>query len=315
VTSSIWEVNSRAQLNGVQYSCAGAIFAVDGTVYPGSPNPPIPLTNDGKGWWSGFSSGVVGGLINAQEGLWYSETIGYPAATTPMWPSAQIGQHNLGFRIKAYADGYYQQHGNYDGLVILVSGYSQGAIVTDLWWTVDVLPESGYLHYLLPYIWRIYNFGDPLRAGGISHGNDAAGLLGPGTEDGEVTGGVGGPQDLAPEQTNLKAPDGQYVLLSFNNNGDLYGAAPVGATPQKSMPASGKVEYSFFEMIMKPGLINIVHIGGDVFHVVGDIKAAGNALKFFSAGTNAPHWHYEDAMAWCVADALRIGNSLPHQGC
>jgi len=47
---------------------------------------------------------------------------------------------------------------------------------------------------------------------------------------------------------------------------------------------------------MKPGFINIVHIGGDIFHVIGDMKAGGNALKFFSAGMNAPHFRYEAAM-------------------
>jgi hypothetical protein len=302
----------RADKNGMQWQPAGGVFAVEGTVYPGAPNPPTPITdNDDEGWWAGFASGAIGGLINAADGLWYVECVGYPAVTTPMWPSAQVGQHNLGFAIKSFADEYRANFGVYPPICVVA--WSQGAIASDLWWTVDVLPENGYLHYLLPYIYRIYNYGDPLRCAGISHGNDVAGLPGPGKEDGVTTGGVGGPQDLTPEQTNVLAPDGQYVLLSFNNNGDLYGAAPVGSDPHKSMPASGKVEYSFFEMIMKPGFINIIHIGGDVFHIVGDIRAAGNAIKFFGAGQNAPHYRYEAAMGWVINDLVRLGNSLPNQ--
>jgi hypothetical protein len=303
-------LNSYAQLradkNGMAWRPAGGFFAVEGTVYPGAPWPPIPITdNDDEGWWAGFASGAVGGLINTADGLWYCETVGYPAVTTPMWPSAQVGQHNLGFSVKAFADQYKAIWGDYPP--ICVTAWSQGAIASDLWWTVDVLPETGYLHYLLPYIYRIYNYGDPLRAEGISMGDQLAGLPGPGTLEGKPTAGVGGPQDLTAAQTMVAAPDGVNVLLSFNNAGDLYGAAPSYST------ATGKVEYSFFEMIMKPGFINIIHIGGDIFHVIGDIKAAGHAIKFFGAGQNAPHFHYEAAMDWVIQDMVQLGQSLPHQ--
>jgi hypothetical protein len=312
VTSGLF-VNIRAEANGMPYSPCGAIFAVEGTVYPGAPYPPQPLLDDRTGWWAGFASGAIGGLTNVADGLWYSECIGYPALTTPMWPSAQIGQHNLGFRVKAYADRYFAIHGTYDGLVMCVVGWSQGAIATDLWWSVDVLPANGYLHYLLPYVWRVYNYGDPLRCPGISHGNDSAGLPSPGKLDGVDTGGVGGPLDLTPAQTNIVAPDGKYVLQSFNNPGDLYGAAPVGLTPWTSLPAAGQVEYGFFKIIMQPGFLDIIEVGLDIFHPIGAIEGAVNAIKFFSAGMNAPHFHYEAAMDWVIGDALAIGNSLPHQ--
>jgi hypothetical protein len=296
----------RADKNGMGWQPAGGLFAIEGTVYPGAPNPPTPITdNDDDGWWAGFASGTVGGLINTADGLWYCECIGYPAVTTPMWPSAQIGQHNLGFAIKTFADQYKAAFGFYPPIAVVA--WSQGAIASDLWWTVDVLPSDGYLHYLLPYIYRIYNYGDPLRAEGISLGDQMAGLPGPGTQDGKPTAGVGGPQDLTSAQTLVKAPDGVNVILSFNNAGDLYGAAPSYST------STGKVEYSFFELIMKPGFINIIHIGGDIFHVIGDVKAAGNALKFFGAGQNAPHFHYEQAMGWVINDLIKLGQSLPHQ--
>jgi hypothetical protein len=305
-------LNSYAQLraanNGMQWQPAGGVFAIEGTVYPGAPFPPIPITdNDDDGWWAGFASGAIGGLINAADGLWYVECIGYPAVTTPMWPSAQIGQHNLGFAIKMFADEFFAAFGFYPPIAVV--GWSQGAIATDLWWTIDVLPESGYLHYLLPYIYRIYNYGDILRTPGVSRGDDAAGLQGPG----KTHGGIGGPEDLTAEQNDVKAPDGQYVILSFNNKGDLYGDAPTGLDPWHHPTDEGEVEYRFFKLIMQPGIIQIVHIGGNIFKVVGEVKAGFNTLKFFGAGMNAPHYHYEAAMSWVIADLIRLGNSLPHK--
>lgn len=297
----------RADKNGLAWRPAGGVFAVEGTVYPGAPNPPVPITdNDDEGWWAGFASGAIGGLINVADGLWYVECIGYPAVTTPMWPSAQIGQHNLGFAIKNFADSYKAQWGVYPPIAVVA--WSQGAIASDLWWTVDVLPENGYLHYLLPYIYRVYNYGDPLRCEAISLGNDLAQLPPPGTMYGKPTAGIGGPQNLTKEQTLVTAPDGVNVILSFNNKGDLYGAAPSYST------SAGKTEYSFFKMIMNPGFVDIVGgVMGDLVRPVGDIEAGWNAAKFFSAGQNAPHFQYQAAMLWIINDLVKLGNSLPHQ--
>lgn len=296
----------RADKNGLEYRPCGGVFAIEGTVYPGAPAPPRPLTDDGNGFWAGFASGALGGLINVADGLWYTECIGYPAVTTPMWPSAQIGQHNLGASIDRFAKSYKAQFGDYPPIAVVA--WSQGAIAADLWWTVDVLPENGSMHYLLPYVYRIFNYGDPLRSEGISLGNDLAGLPGPGEMYGKPTAGIGGPQNLTKEQTLVTSPDGVNVVLSFNNKDDLYGAAPSYST------AAGKVEYSFFKMIMNPGFVDIVGgILGDFLHPIGDIEAGFNAAKFFAAGANAAHYHYEDAMLWVINDLVTLGNSLPHQ--
>lgn len=319
MTSSLF-VGVRAKMNGKQYRPAGAVFAVEGTVYPGAPNPPSFITDDGNGYWCGFASGVIGGLCNVADGLWYSECIPYPAKTTPMWPSAQIGQHNLGFRVKAYADWYYAQSwpgkpaGSYEGLNINVVAWSQGGIAADLFWQVDVFPASGYLNYLKPYIGHIYIVGDPLRTSGISVGNDLAGLPGPGKLDGVTTGGIGGPKQLTVEETTYLSSDGRPVIISFNNKGDLYGAAPMGDTPKTSLPAAGKVEYGFFKIIMQPGFVDIVEIGGEIIvHPIGAVEAGWNAGKFFSEGQNASHFQYTDAMLWIINDLVAVGNSLPHQ--
>jgi hypothetical protein len=77
-------VQVRAKLNGRTYRPAGAIFAVDGTAYPGAPGIPAP--------GAGFSSDLIYGLINLADGLWASQFIGYPAVTYPMGPSVQRGR-------------------------------------------------------------------------------------------------------------------------------------------------------------------------------------------------------------------------------
>lgn len=296
----------RADKNGLEYRPCGGVFAIEGTIYPGAPAPPRPLTDDGNGFWAGFASGALGGLINVADGLWYAETIGYPAVTTPMWPSAQIGQHNLGASIDRFAKSYKAQFGVYPPICVVA--WSQGAIAADLWWAVDVLPETGSMHYIKDYVYRIYNFGDPLRSEGISLGNDLAGLPKPGESHGKPTAGIGGPQNLTKEQTLVTAPDGVNVVLSFNNPNDLYGAAPSYSTAQ------GKVEYSFFKMIMNPGFVDIVGgILGDFLHPIGDVEAAAAAAKFFAAGPGSPHFQYQDAMLWVIDDLVQLGNSLPHQ--
>lgn len=306
MTSSLFASSIRPKLNGRKYRPAGGVFAIEGTVYPGAPAPPTPLIDDGSGFWAGFASGAIGGLTNVADGLWYSECIGYPAVTTPMWPSAQIGQHNLSASVDRFAKAYKAQFGDYPPITIIA--WSQGAIAADLWWTEDVLPENGSMHYLKDYVYRIYNYGDPLRAEGISLGNDLAGLPAPGKMYGKPTAGIGGPQNLTPAQTLIKAPDGVNVVLSFNNPGDLYGAAPSYST------SAGKVEYSFFKMIMKPGFVDIVGgILGDFLHPIGDIEAGFNAAKFFAAGPGSPHFQYTDAMLWVINDLVKLGNSLPHQ--
>lgn len=297
----------RAAKNGLLWQPAMGVFAIEGTVYPGAPGPVTPITdNDDDGWWAGFASGALGGIINAADGLCYVESVGYPAITTPMLPSAMIGQHNLGMATKAFADEFYSAFGFYPPIAWIA--WSQGTMAADLCWSVDVLPATGYLHYLQPYIWRNYGYGQPFRCEGVSDGDTRAGLPGPGTLYGKPTAGVGGKTyNLTEAQALVKAPDGVNVIQGFNNKGDLYGAAPSPST------SAGKLESSFAALIFKPGIVNIIHIGGDLFDVVGDVEAAYNTLKFFGAGANAPHYHYEQAMSFVVGDVIALAQSLPHQ--
>lgn len=296
----------RAAKSGLVWQPAGGVFAVEGTVYPGAPFPVVPITdNDDEGWWAGFASGALGGLINAADGLWYVESIGYPAVTTPMLPSATIGAHNLATGVRAFSDEYF--HNFNVRPPICVIAWSQGTMAADMWWRDEVLAETGSCHDLKSTIYRSYGYGQPWRCEGVSDGDRRAGFAGPGTQDGKPTAGVGGTKyNLTPAQAVFAAPDGVNVIQGFNNKGDLYGAAPSPST------AAGKVEAGFADMIFR-GTINIVAIGGDLFHIVGDVKAGWNVIKFFGAAQNAPHYHYENAMTFVIQDLVALGNSLPHQ--
>lgn len=302
----------RANKQGRDYRPAGAIFAVDGTVYPGAPGPPVPILDNGTGWWSGFSSGIVGGLSNIADGLWATFCIGYPAATVPMWPSVQIGRGNLKLSIKNYANWHVRTYGSLKGLAILLTGYSQGSMVVDQVWVSDILAQDGELHELLPYVYRSYQFGHIFRTPGICHGNELANLPMPAKLNGEVTGGIGGALDLTAAQTNYIAPDGQPVVMSCNNDGDIYGGCPVGLDPWKHLASPGKTGNRFFKIIMQPTAADIAETGLVALNLWGSIQEMVNALKFAAEGTNAPHWLYFPAMDACITDALNLGMSLPH---
>jgi hypothetical protein len=124
---------------------------------------------------------------------------------------------------------------------------------------------------------------------------------------GKPTAGVGGTKyNMSVADATILAPDGIPVINSFNNPGDLYGAAPNPST------SAGKVEAGFADDIFR-GTVNVVALGGDLFKIVGDVEAGYNAIKFFGAGQNAPHYHYEAAMDFTCTDLISLGNSLPHQ--
>lgn len=311
MTSSLF-VNILAQSNGVPYFPAGAIFAVEGTVYPGAPAPPSFIAGDNGGYWCGFASGVVGGVCDQQDGLWASPGVGYPAVTVPMWPSVQTGRANLNVQLANYATSYYKQHGGYDGLVILGSAWSQGAMVWLQTFLLDILPASGSLHYLLPYVYRLYLFGDIFRSPGIAHGNDLAGIPLPPKLDGVTTGGIGGPLDYTVAQANLLAPDGKFLIYSFVNPNDLYADSPCGDNPWKTLPSAGRVEYLFFKIIMQPNFADIIALAELLDKPLGDIEALINVGTFFGAGNNAGHYQYGPGMLAAIDDALKLGRSLPH---
>ena len=167
----------------------------------------------------------------------------------------------------------------------MLCGYSQGAIVTDVVWTLDLLAAGGVIHDRLPDVAAIFNFGDPLRCPGIANGNLLAGVPLPRDLDGVVTGGIAGPADLTPEQT----PE---LLYSFALDGDLYASAPVGADPWHAEAAPGRVETNIYDIVQEATVIDVAEIAEDLFVPVATVEAIINGLTFAAAGANAPHFHY-----------------------
>jgi hypothetical protein len=320
MTASLAASRLQAAMNGIELNPAGAFFGVDGTVYPGAPFPPVPIGAPG-GQWSGFSSGVAGGLMNVADGLWLSGMdwaaqhadflIGYPAVTIPMWPSVQIGRTNLVNTIQFYASAYKALHGSYAGMVIVLSGYSQGAMVTDQVWVLDFLSPTGVLHYLLPYVLRMYNFGDIFRTPGIALGNVVAGLAQSIQQDSVETGGIGGSLDLTVAQTMcLSQIDGQPVVQSSANFGDIYTCCPTGLNPWTALAPAAKTGNTFFKIVMQPTFVDVIEVAEVLTNLGGSLEEMVNGLKFAAEGTNAPHWQYYPQMDAIVGEMVTLGNQI-----
>jgi hypothetical protein len=311
MTSGLWP-SIRAQANGLPFTPAGYFYAVDGTAYAGCPAPPQPLINDGTGYWCGFSSGMVGGMINTQDGLWASRCIGYPAATLPMWPSVQDGRAMLVAAIQADAAAYLAANGSYTGFAIAGSGYSQGSMVWDQVWVEDFVAPGGVLNYLLPYVYRIYQYGHVFRTPGIAWGNALAGLPQSLPVDGVETGGIGAALDLTEAQTNYVSPVGTPVIYSCANAGDIYSACEVGLNPWTAIAPEGFIADLFYKVVMQPTFIDVVEVAEVLEHPLAGIVELFRVMQFFAEGVNAPHYEYFPQMDACINDALALGNSLPH---
>lgn len=309
MTSSLF-ADIRSALNGTQRRPAGVIVAVEGTAYPGCPGPPSMILDDGTGFWSGFASGLVGGVCNAKDGLWDCYLMPYGAATIPMWPTVQQARELGVAYLLAYAPAYKAQWGDYPAVVL--DGYSQGSMATDQMWTLDILPENGRLHFLLPYVYRSYQFGHIFRSPGIAHGNALAGLPESIIQDGVETGGIGLGMDLTVEQTNYLAPDGKPVVTSCANKGDIYTCCSTGLDPWKNPAPEGKTGQIFEAIVMQPTFTDVISTALVLKTPLKSIEEMFHAMKFFAEGPNAPHYLYGPQMAACIDDCVQLGLSLPY---
>lgn len=295
MTSSLAMSRLGAALDGIEFHQAGVIFTVDGTVYPGAPMDFPPPG-------AGFSSDMAYGLMDVADGLWIWEGIGYPAAMTPMWPSVNFARANCVNRVLKYPLG----------TKIVLTGYSQGAMVTDQVWVKDCLTPGGALHdrFLNGDIIRMYNYGDPFRTPGIAHGNELAGMDVPGKEDGAMTGGIGGVLDLRANESNVLAFDGRPVVNSFARMGDIYACCPVGTDPWKKIAGPGKVGNSIFNVVMQANVLNLVKVAGDLLVPIGMVEEIINGIQFAAAGTNAPHWQYWPEMGAAIGEMVELGHQI-----
>lgn len=172
------------------------------------------------------------GDVVTDSGAWDTNIkVAYPAAAFPMGPSVRTGIANTLEVLRDVPRGK-----------LALMGYSEGALVMNHVWRDHIVNPSGQLHYLLPDVVAIVLFGDPMRAPGICNGNLRAGFPVPRPVDGFTTGGIAGPDNLRPEQTPA-------FLMSCNNDGDLYGAAPVGESPWTQQTGVGHDETLIYNLV------------------------------------------------------------------
>lgn len=281
--TSGWWPEIRAAKEGVFWKPVGTLFTVNGSAVPDPFGP-------------GFSSDVARRLIDVEDGLWAWQPIGYPAAIYPMGPSVQAGRDELCTQIERYP-----------GKIVL-SGFSQGALVVDIVWRDDILDHGGILHHRKDDVVAIINYGDPMRCPGIANGNKLAGRRLPKKVNGYTTGGIAGPEDLTPEQT----PD---YLFSFANDGDLYACCPTGEDPWEHEVHVGHNERMIFDIVMKTTAGSVMAIAKEVFEIIDKpvleivplVQSILNGMNFFAHGMDAPHWKYD------VAPAVRYLVELGHE--
>lgn len=243
--------------------------------------------------WDGIAAGLNGLRCSKPPVRW--QGVSYPGATYPMGPSVDQGVAET-VRLVNLTE---------PGTPIILSGYSQGAMVTGHAWRDELLSPAGRLHERLGDVIGIINFGDPLRSPGIANGNKVAGMPQPTKEDGQVTGGIGGPDDLKPDET----PD---FLLSNALDGDLYAACPVGLHPWDTETSVGRIETDIYQVVQQATFINVVEVAEALFTPVAMVEAIINGITFAAAGMNAPHWQYGPfvpAMVDWLLERVSIGRA------
>ncbi len=284
--TSGWWPEIRAAKEGLFWMPVGTLFTLNGTAVPDPFGP-------------GFSSDVARGLIDAADGLWAWQPIGYPAATYPMGPSVQVGR-----------EGLCRQIDRHTGKIAL-SGYSQGALVVDIVWRDDILNPNGALHHRKDDVVAIINYGDPMRCPGVANGNVLAGRPLPTKHDGYATGGIAGPGDLTREQT----PD---FLLSFANDGDLYACCPTGDDPWHHEVHVAYNERMIFNIVMNTTATSILAIAKEVVElldkplveVVPLVESILNGMNFYSRGMNSSHFKYGGDVGPAVRYLVERGHEL-----
>lgn len=291
---------------------------------------PVILTVNGTGdpapWdtvgFSGLLGSMLGGInpwnvvANQIDGTqppvppWIWQPIGYPAAVFPMQPSVNNARAQIVAALGGPPSADYQAP-VYPSGPFALSGYSQGAIVTDTVWAQDILAPNGVLHHRLADCLSVVNFGDPWRCPGVANGNVFQQIPVPGTEDGDVTGGIGGPLDLTAAQTNTLNSLGKPVVMSFALPKDLYASAPVGTNPWTSEASAGKVGTSIYNFILTGSFLKFIEIAEDLLVPIGTVEEIFNGAVFAAAGLNAPHWRYQ--AEGCVTAAAAYLTELAAQ--
>lgn len=319
MTSGIF-VATRDIKMGIARRPAGVIVAIEGTSYPGFPNQPKPILNNGTGSWAGFASGIVGGVCNCQDGLFDSYCVGYSAPTLPMWPGVLEAREKAVAFLLFYCPLYKALFGVYPPNVF--AGYSQGSMAVDVIIIYDILTPpggkdpwgtpTGRLHYLAPFLYRAYQLGHIFRTPGVAWGNSLIGQPQSIKVSGVESGGIGTAMDITNEQVALLAPDGKPIWHSCALHGDIYTCNACGLNPWTNCAPEGIIGNDFEKVVMQPTMKDILGLSGVLLHPIAGILELFQVMGFFAQGPDAPHYQYYPHMVGCIEDCYQLGLSLPH---
>jgi hypothetical protein len=218
--------------------------------------------------------------------------VDYPAATFPMRPSVSAGVAELVRLLIEWADTAADD----DDCVL--AGYSQGAIIVCIVWRDYIL--NGELNHLLDRVLAVVTQGNPMRAPNIAYGNQYAGQAVPGKQSGVITGGIAGPDALKPAEC-LHPTTGKKIVIDFAHTGDIYTAAPVGATPWVAETVTGHDMTLIYNAVMEFDGTDLLALATTLVpvlsmnlpQIMGLIQALINGALFFGAGMNSPHYTYD----------------------
>lgn len=307
MTSSLFVPTLKIQ-QGTTTPPVGIIIAVDGTSYPGFPGPPSYILNNGSGFFSGFSSGLIGGVINCKDGLYDSWAVAYSAPTLPMWPGVQQARALIVAFLLWYIPTFYLKYGYLPKIIF--TGYSQGSMAIDQVFLLDMLAIGGALEQWSNLVYRIYQFGHIFRTPGWAKGNALIGLPESIIVDGVESGGIGTTQDIPLNVVQMKAPDGEYIYHSCANKGDIYTCNACGTNPWTDCAPEGKVGKDFEAIIMQPTLADVAKTIEVLETPIKAIEELIHVMVFFAAGPSAPHYLYYPQMVGCINDCYELGLSL-----
>lgn len=273
---------------------------ISGTSYapPVSGDLPIVLMT-----WAGTGSpmdntawpqpaAVAQAAVDAFPNLFTWQPVGnYPASIfSPNMGASALDGYNEGVRLATQV---------WPNNLIIPLGYSQGAICGSWWWKNWAIPNGQQSRIPAALMW-----GNPLRSPGYANGNKYAGWGMPGKRDGQVTGGIAGPDCLTPAQT----PDNWLDFVWLGGDGgatELYTNAPVGTNPWSKEPGVGLDETLIYQMIVTKdfggtleGLVALIESAVEQFinpidMVIAMAEAIWNGLQFVGAGPSADHYAYD----------------------
>ena len=234
------------------------------------------LHGTGVSMWDGYPADTARAMLD----LYQWQPCFYPAVAFPMQDSYMQGLNELCVQVRNWCPRNSTRK-------LALAGYSQGAIVTALFFKRHVQPAGAEFHYLLEQnrIIGAATWGNPCRERGVANGNDYAGWP---TDD---SGGIG--DDLL-----VDTPDWWLDFAHTANSPwgrDIYTATPfnqTGADMRSIWPIVKNVDFALLFARLAAVFTNPT---AELYAAVQAILWAG--MFFIGNPPTAPHINYDPAPA------------------